>query len=138
MQRRNIWKDIAPPLELHEDDRGRIGDVFYKENINHVAVIDSRAGVLRGDHYHKQAVQHMLITKGALGYWHKPLDSDEPARCEVLREGDLVSTPPFEVHALEIIEENQFIVFSQGVRGGKDYEADTFRVEHSIIVKESR
>ena len=38
-----------------------------------------------------------------------------------------------EIHALEIGEEgNQFIVFSSGLRGGKDYEDDTFRVE-SII-----
>ncbi len=41
---------------------------------------------------------------------------------------DLVSTPPYEIHALEILGPNQFVVFSQGVRGGEDYESDTFRV----------
>ena len=38
-----------------------------------------------------------------------------------------------EIHAMRILEnDTQFIVFSEGLRGGKDYEADTFRVA-SII-----
>ena len=45
----------------------------------------------------------------------------------------MVTTPPFEVHSLEILTDNQFIVFSWGKRGGKDYESDTFRVRPSLI-----
>jgi hypothetical protein len=48
--------------------------------------------------------------------------------------GDLISTGPNEIHALKIGGEgNQFIVFSEGVRGGKDYESDTYRVENIIL-----
>jgi len=133
MKKRNIWKKVKSPLELHEDDRGKIVDVFYKENINHVAIIVSEAGALRGDHYHKDATQHILITKGALEYWYKPVDSDAPAKCKVLRVGDIVATPPLEIHALKILEDNEFIAFSQGLRGGKDYELDTRRVKPTII-----
>ena len=39
----------------------------------------------------------------------------------------MVSTPPNEVHALEMLGESQFVVFSSGLRGGQDYEADTYR-----------
>lgn len=115
------------------DERGQIADIFYKHVINHVAVIDSATGALRGDHYHKKSTQHMFITKGSLEYWYRPLDSDEPPRCEVMREYDLISTPPGEVHALRMLEPNQFIVFSEGLRGGEDYELDTFRVTPTII-----
>ncbi len=133
MKKRNIWKNVKFPLQLIHEKRGKIVDVFYKENINHVAVIDSKAGARRGDHYHKKTTQHMLITKGSLEYWHKPLNSKKPATFELLEEGDLVSTPPLEIHALKIVRENQFIVFSEGKRGGKDYESDTYRVSSSII-----
>ena len=75
----------------------------------------------------------MLITKGSLEYWHKPLDSDEKSECIILNEGDFITTPPNEIHALKIIEKNEFIVFTEGVRGGKDYEEDTYRLEESII-----
>lgn len=133
MKKRHIWNNIPSPLELHKDERGEIVDVFYKENINHVAVINSKAGTKRGNHYHKRTTQHMLITKGVLEYWYKPLNSKSPAKREILKEGDLLTTPPLEVHALKIIKKNQFIVFSQGLRGGKDYESDTYRVKPSII-----
>ena len=50
-----------------------------------------------------------------------------------LKKGDLVTTPPLEVHALKIGPDgNEFIVFTEGLRGGLDYEKDTFRVP-SII-----
>ncbi len=135
MEIRNILKDIKDPLELHRDKRGTIADIFYDEIIKHVAIIQSKKGEIRGNHYHKDAQQHMLMTKGSLEYWYKHLGSDEPAKYVIAREYDLVTTPPNEIHALRILEENEFIVFSEGKRGGKDYESDTFRVENSIIPK---
>ena len=133
MNKKNIWDNPELPLEKHEDDRGTIVDIFYKHNIEHIAVIESVKGSIRGNHYHKQTTQHMLITKGSLEYWHKPLGSEEKAECVLLERGDFVSTPPNEVHALRIVEDNEFIVFTEGLRGGKDYEQDTFRLKESII-----
>jgi len=133
MEVRNIYKDIPAPLELHEDSRGRIVDVFYQTDIQHVAVIDSNDGALRGNHYHKHTTQHYLMTSGAMEYWYKPLGSDKPAECVVIRKGDLLTTPPDEIHALRVIEPNtQFVVFTAGKRGGKDYESDTYRVPNII------
>ena len=133
MKNKNIWSLPEAPLELHEDNRGKIVDIFYKKNINHVAVVQSVKGSVRGNHYHRLTTQHMLITKGSLEYWHKPLHSELDAECILLKEGDFVSTPPNEIHALNIVEDNEFVVFTEGVRGGKDYEQDTFRLDESII-----
>ncbi len=75
----------------------------------------------------------MLITEGSVEYWYKPLKKNTKVKKKLLKVGDLVSTPPYEIHALKISKKgNQFIVFSEGLRGGQDYEADTFRVP-SII-----
>lgn len=133
MKIKNVWKDIEAPLELHSDERGSIVDIFYNESIHHVNMIKSAPGVTRGNHFHKLSTQHMLMTKGSLEYWYKPVDSNEPAKMVVAREGDLISTPPNEIHALRIGPEgNEFITFATGARGGKDYESDTYRVD-SII-----
>ncbi len=133
MKKRFI-KDIEETLlESHTDKRGTIVDLFYNETINHVARVTSKPGATRGNHYHKETTQHMLMTQGSLEYWYKPLDSDEPAQMVTAYGGDIISTPPNEIHALRIGPEgNQFIVFSEGVRGGQDYESDTFRVENII------
>lgn len=133
MKIRNIWKNVQEPLEMHTDDRGSIVDLFYNEDINHVATVTSEPNVIRGNHYHKETTQHMLMTKGSLEYWYKNVDSDEPSKMVVANEGDLVSTGPNEIHALRIGPKgNEFVVFSQGKRGGKDYESDTFRVDNII------
>jgi len=133
MKKINLFNSTNAPLEVFSDARGIIADVFYEHNINHVAIISSNPNAIRGNHYHKETTQHMLMTKGSLEYWYKDLNSDEPAKMYLAVVGDLVSTPPYEIHALKITEEgNEFIVFSEGKRGGKDYESDTFRVE-SII-----
>jgi mannose-6-phosphate isomerase-like protein (cupin superfamily) len=80
----------------------------------------------------------MLITRGSLEYWYKPLNSKKSAESVVLNEGDLVETPKNEVHALRMTERCDFIAFTIGVRGGKDYEKDTIRVSPSIIPDEYR
>ena len=136
MKKKNVWKDIEEPLGYFEDNRGKISDIFYKKNINHVAIIHSEPNVMRGNHYHKSSTQHMLITKGSLEYWYKPILSQNPPKMIILNVGDFISTPPNEVHTLIIRESgNEFIVFSEGLRGGSAYEADTFRVP-CIVPKE--
>jgi dTDP-4-dehydrorhamnose 3,5-epimerase-like enzyme len=121
-----IHQKISPATT---DERGSISDILYKTEIQHAAIIESkRGGLIRGNHYHKATTQHIFITKGSLRYWYQPADKSEPVKSIDVHEYELVSTPPFEIHALEILEPNQFIVFSHGVRGGQDYESDTFRV----------
>ena len=125
---------IKKKLKINfKDRRGSISDVFYKKNINHVTIIKSKAGVKRGDHFHKKTTQWMLITKGSLEYWFKKKGSKNKPRKVILKEGDMVETPPYEMHALKIIRKNEFIVFTIGKRGGKDYESDTYRFSPSLI-----
>ena len=118
------------------DARGNISDIFYNHPIDHVAVVNSKKGVFRGDHYHKKTIQHMYMTRGSLRYYYRHVSQDNSKVKSIkIAQGEMVTTPPYEVHALEILEENQFIVFSEGRRGGKDYEVDTFRVKPSLIIK---
>ena len=129
----NVFEGENKNLQVHKDSRGIIADVFYNTNVQHVAIINSEPNVIRGNHYHKETTQSMLMTKGSLEYWYKPFGSNEPAQMYLCKVGDLITTEPYEIHALKITDEgNEFVVFSEGKRGGMDYESDTFRVE-SII-----
>ncbi len=134
--KRNVWKDVKSPLEVHADNRGIIADIFYKEDIQHVAIINSKKGVRRGDHYHKETTQHMLMTKGSLYYVYQPVDKSQQVKYEIVREGEMMTTKPYEIHTLLFSEDNEFIVFSSGIRGGQDYEKDTYRVDPLILPNE--
>ncbi len=133
MKKKNIFNSSGNGLQTFKDERGVIADIFYKENFQHAAFIESKPNVIRGNHYHKYTTQHMIITKGSLQYWYKNYNSKDDVKMIELKKGDLVTTPPLEVHALKIGPDgNEFIVFTEGLRGGLDYEKDTFRVP-SII-----
>ena len=108
------------------DERGSIADVLYKHEVNHVGLIESVAGVVRGNHYHKLTTQHTLVTRGSLRYFWRAVDGGE-VQSEIVRAGEMASSPPNEIHAMYMFEQTQIVVLSEGVRGGVDYESDTFR-----------
>jgi len=125
----------------HQDRRGNVSDILYKTPIEHVSVLNTKKeGALRGDHYHKKTIQSMYMVRGSLRYYYKEYDPTKKqwgrVKSIVVKEGEMVTTPPYEVHALEILNDNQqFFVFTHGKRGGEDYESDTFRVKPSLIPK---
>lgn len=130
---------ITKIIAATKDSRGNISDIFYKHPVDHVAVVNSRKGVFRGDHYHKLTTQHMYMASGSLRYYYRKVnEGNDKVKNVVVKQGEMVTTPPYEVHALEILEKNQFIVFSEGKRGGKDYESDTFRVKPTLISKKEK
>ena len=113
------------------DERGTIADIFYKANIEHIAIIKTKDNgrIIRGNHFHKLTTQHIFMTKGSLKYWYRDQDKNLPVKNINVEEGFMVTTPPYEIHALECLSASEFIVFSTGLRGGEDYESDTFRVD---------
>ena len=51
----------------------------------------------------------------------------------ILSKGDLVVTSSNESHAIKAIQHSEYLVFTQGPRGGKEYESDTFRLIKPLI-----
>ena len=124
---------LIQPVPDFIDHRGSITDLFYDDKINHVTHIKTKdISSVRGNHYHKHTTQAMYMLKGSLFYWYKGLE-EPTAKSLRVKTGEIVVTQQNEIHALTFDEENEFIVFTWGLRGGKDYESDTFRVD-SIIV----
>jgi mannose-6-phosphate isomerase-like protein (cupin superfamily) len=132
MNKYNIFDNRPTHLGDIEDERGRITDIFYKANINHVVIISSLPNALRGNHYHARSTQHMYIVSGSLEYWYKN-DQMPDSEFTLCTPGDVVTSERNEIHALKIGNEGcVFMAFTEGVRGGDDYESDTYRVENII------
>ena len=129
--KRNIFSQVVEPLEIHKDKRGLIVDIFYKSKIDHVAYIVTKKGEIRGNHYHKETIQHTLILKGSVEYWERDINSKNSKKINS-KDGDIIFSAPNTIHAFRYLEDSDMIVFTEGPRGGKNYEQDTFRVD-SII-----
>ena len=114
-----------------EDERGEITDILENEVIEYVTLITSKKGAVRGNHYHKESVQYTFVLKGCLKLVTQ-IDEGE-IETAIIKAGDLVFTPPAEKHALIALEDSEFLVFTRGPRGGKNYEKDTYRLTEKLI-----
>ena len=106
------------------DSRGLIMNVF-EGPVEHVALITSKKGSVRGNHYHKEDRQYIYLMSGA--FESHSIDVRDPATRQVLNvhPGDLVHTPPFIAHAQKFTEDSAFLALSTRQRESGKYEDDT-------------
>lgn len=123
---------VRRPAPAQRDARGEITDLLERTPIDAVTLVTQRKGAVRGNHYHLETEQHMLILSGRLRmYTQMP---GGPAIETVVAAGDLVTNPPTESHAFLALEDASFVVFTRGPRGGREYETDTFRLETPLCL----
>ena len=114
-----------------EDNRGAIRDILVKEKIDFVTIIFNKKNSVRGNHYHKKTVQYLYVLEGSVLVASK-FEGKEIEK-KVLTEGDLLLNEPFEWHAIKSIEDSKLLILTRGLRGGNDYDADTFKIDEPIL-----
>lgn len=119
-------KIIATEIN-HKDERGAIMDLVEGAEINAVTFISFKKGAVRGNHYHKRTMQWNYVLRGKIRMVTQV--GNEIAEETILEQGGFAVTEPMEKHALVGLEDSEMLVFTQGPRGGKEYESDTFRLE---------
>lgn len=122
--------DVIKAVVNFKDERGEIVDLIEDRNINAVTLITFTKGSVRANHYHKETTQWNYLLKGKIKLVVQVGGGVIEER--ILEPGDLVSTAPMEKHALVGVEDSDLLVFTEGPRGGKEYESDTFRLEKPI------
>ena len=106
------------------DARGLITNIF-EGRVEHVALITSKKGSVRGNHYHKQDHQYIYLVSGA--FESHSVDVQNPGKKQVLKvkAGDIVNTPPMTAHAQKFTEDSVFLALSTRQREQGRYETDT-------------
>tara|TARA_B100000686_G_C16697731_1_gene921515 strand:+ start:1088 stop:1450 length:363 start_codon:yes stop_codon:yes gene_type:complete len=107
------------------DKRGYILDILYNESFNHATLIHSNPKSIRGNHYHKKTTQITFILSGEVEYYFKIKKSK--IKKFILVKNSFLITKPHEIHAYKFIKKTKMLILSKGLRGGKDYEKDTYR-----------
>ena len=114
-----------------KDSRGFIKDLLEKKNINAITFITQKKGKIRGNHFHKKTIQWNYLIKGKLELLTRK--NKQKIIRTLMKEGDLVETSKNESHAIKALKNSEFLVFTQGPRGGKEYESDTFRFKKALV-----
>ncbi len=110
-----------------KDRRGTITDIFTADPKPHVTLIFSKKGAVRGNHYHKKSTQYTFVVSGQMAMYSQSVGKKKVHK-HVLKVNDMMVHNPMEVHAMVAVKDTVFLAFADGVRGGKDYEKDTYRV----------
>lgn len=112
------------------DARGAITDILDGVPLNAVTIITNKKGAVRANHYHKKTVQYTYVLTGRVKYVSKGKRGTTTA---VLKPGDLAVSPPNESHATQALTDATFLALAHGLRHGRDYEKDTFRLAVPLI-----
>ena len=120
-----------PLVELEKpfvDVRGAIHPLVDRL-MKSAVLIESKAGTLRANHYHKTDWHYCYVMSGCIEYYHRPTGSDDEPKCVVARAGEMVFTPPMVDHGMVFPEDTLFLTLSRNPRDQATYEADVVRIE---------
>ena len=106
------------------DARGEIHNLF-EGPISHVAMITSKEGSVRANHYHKEDHQYIYLVSGAYDSHSCNVATPEQKQVLQAKPGDIIYTPPYTAHAQKFTADSVFLAFSTRQREEGKYEDDT-------------
>ena len=117
-----IVKKIKPEFE---DERGAIANIL-EEPISHVAIITSKMGSIRANHYHPKQTQYEYLVSGRYESVSKDLNNkDAKEEKQLIEPGSLVITPPMIAHAMRFLEDSIMLNLTTGRRDSANFQEHT-------------
>lgn len=112
------------------DDRGSIQNLL-NTNINGAAIITSKAGSVRSNHWHKEDWHYLYVMSGSMEYYERPVDlsRDDSVLPIIVKAGEMVFTPPHVVHKTVFLQDTILLSFSRRNRDHVSHEEDVIRQE---------
>tara|TARA_B100001057_G_scaffold489363_1_gene575470 strand:- start:9508 stop:9906 length:399 start_codon:yes stop_codon:yes gene_type:complete len=120
------------------DKRGVIKDIFFKEIYDHCAYVSFTKNAVRGNHYHKKSIQSSYILEGNFKVFSSKINRkthsiQKKISSKKVTKGTFVTHAAYEAHTYKCLSKKGIlIVFTKGIRGGVNYEKDTFRLRDEL------
>lgn len=125
---------ISKPEVLADDDRGVIEQLDNTNEGNSVLRITSKAGTVRANHYHQKDHHVCYLISGKIRYVERPVNEDgsvdesAPLTEYTVTPGQLFYTAPMVAHAMEFVEDSEFLAITPRSGDASEYENDVIRV----------
>jgi len=96
------------------------------------AIIESKMGALRANHYHKTDWHYTYVIDGEVWYYWKgapgtPTEMEENSA--IFHKGEVFFTPPRMIHAMFFPDRGRILTLAKNVRDHETHEADLVRIE---------
>ncbi len=128
-EERDSWPEqgLVNLEEPFTDNRGSIKPLVDRM-MKSAVLIESKAGSLRANHYHKTDWHYCYVITGVIEYYHRPTGSKEEPKVLLVEEGQMVFTPPMIDHGMKFPVDTVFLTLSRNPRDQDTYEADVIRI----------
>ena len=90
-------------------------------------MIESKAGTLRANHYHKTDWHYCYVIKGRIEYFHREVNSKKKPELIIVEKENMIFTPPMVEHCMKFPIYTLFLTLSRNPRDQKTYEEDVVR-----------
>ena len=120
------------------DERGEIYDIFTREPKDHCSLITFNKDSVRGDHFHKKSIQSAFILDGIFKIYDAKVDVNgkfdkKNIRIYEVKKNCYITHNAYEAHTYTCLSKTgSIIVFTTGIRGGRFYEDDTYRLKKEL------
>jgi len=111
------------------DSRGQISDILDDVSIKHIGIITSKAGAVRGKHYHLKADQYNYVLTGKMEVRTKAYNQNDKPKTWILSEGEMIFIPKKIIHSVKAVTDCIFLDFNTVSRSGGAYEKDNYKIE---------
>ena len=116
---------LKKPFVDHRGSIQPLVDTLMKSAV----MIESKAGSLRANHYHKTDWHYCYVVSGSIEYLHRPTGSGQEPEILIIKEGEMVFTPPMVDHGMRFPVDTIFLTLSRNPRDQASYEEDVVRVD---------
>jgi len=124
-----MLEKISKITSAFSDERGEIKNILEKA-INHVAIITSKTGSIRGNHYHPNDTQYCYLIRGKFESHAKDInDVKSEKEIQIIEPGDLVITPPNIAHAMRFLEDSTFLALTLDHRENIRFSEHTIKID---------
>lgn len=127
-QRLKAYRQKPPMPPAYINAAGSIQNLL-EEPCGGVAVIRSRAGSVRSQHYHLTDAHWLYVLSGQMHYFERPVGSKETPEPILVQAGEMIYTPSMVEHATSFSEDTVLISMSKNPRTHEAHEADLVRVK---------
>lgn len=129
-EEQRLWpkEPIVILEEPFSDVRGKI-QPLVDEMMKSAVLIESKAGSLRANHYHKTDWHYCYVMEGRIQYYHRPTGSEAEPEMIVVEKGQMVFTPPMVDHGMTFPVDTVFLTLGRNPRDQTSYEQDVVRID---------
>lgn len=109
------------------DERGVIQNLLHC-NMNSIAIIETKAGGIRSNHYHKNSDHYIFLISGKIEYFERHINGSNVIK-RIYGPKEMFYTGPQKIHKLVALEDTVMLSICTKENDPKSHDDDLVKVE---------